>query len=79
MGKGRGGGEGCNTAVAWVLTKVGKPNQDSEKNKGLSCDFHKKTHFKLQGNQITTNRSSEGTYFMSSEKYEHLFSILILG
>ena len=46
-GGGGGAGEGCNTAVAWVLTKVGKPNQDSEKNKGLSCDFHKKTHFKL--------------------------------
>ena len=65
--------------VASVLTKVGKPNRGSRKYKGASRDFRKKAHFKLQEDQIAMNRSSKGTYFMSSEAYKHLFSILTLG
>ena len=44
-----------------------------------SCDFRKKHRFKPYEDQIAMNRSSEGTNFMSSETYEHLSSILILG
>ena len=37
-----------------------------------------KKHVQNKRNQILTNRSSEGTYLVSSETYEHLISILIL-
>ena len=65
--------------VACVLTKVGKPNWDSGKQKKALRCFLKKALLKLYKDQIVKNRSSEETYFMSSETYEHLFSILILG
>ena len=35
------------SVVACILTKVGKPSQGSEKRKGTSRDFRKKTRFKL--------------------------------
>ena len=65
--------------MACVLIKVGKPHRGSGKHKGPSHDFCKKARFKLLKDQIATNRSSEGTYFVSCKTYEHLFSILILG
>ena len=67
------------SVVACVLTKVRKPNRDSEKHKGVSRDFRKKTRFKLKEDEIAANGRSEGTHFVSSETREYLFSIVIPG
>ena len=41
--------------------------------------FGKKPRFKLYEDQIVTNHNSERAYFMSSEAYEDLISLLIIG
>ena len=53
--------------------------EGSVKYKGASPDFRKKPRFKLYEDQIATNRSSEGTYFMFSETlyYKHMNIYLV--